>query len=127
LSNDHIDQFVEVVSPYQVQPFLKLCIQATVETISFMGISVRMITRVLTQVIESLCILHDSAGSLGQSQEFIELLLNVSFWNVVRSESGPEFVPCDDMTSWLHGIIMVPPYAGGAAELLSHEECHVHV
>jgi hypothetical protein len=54
--------------------------------ISFTGISVRMITRVLAQVIEGLCILHNSAGSLGQSQEFIELSLNESFWNVVRSE-----------------------------------------
>jgi hypothetical protein len=95
--------------------------------ISFTGVSVRMITYVLTQVIESLCILHDSAGSLGQSQEFIELSLNESFWNVVRSESGLKFVPCDNMSCRLHGIIMVPPYAGGAAELLSHEECLVRV
>jgi hypothetical protein len=79
LSNGHIDQFVEVVGPYQVQPFLKLCIQAKAETIPFTGISVRMITHVLTQVIENLCILNDSAGSLGQSQEFIELSLNESF------------------------------------------------
>jgi hypothetical protein len=86
-----------------------------------------MISRVLAQVIEGLCILHDSAGSLGQSQEFIELSLNESLWNVVRSKSGPEFVPCDNMTSRLHGIVMVPPYAGGAAKLLSHEECLVHV
>jgi hypothetical protein len=127
LSNGHIDQFVEVVGPYQVQPFLKLCIQATAKTIPFTGISVRMITRVLAQVIEDLCILHNSAGSLGQSQEFIELSLNKSLWNVVRFESGPEFVPCDNMTSWLHGVIMVPPYTGGAAELLSHEECLVPV
>jgi hypothetical protein len=86
-----------------------------------------MITRVLTQVIENLCILHDSAGSLGQSQEFIELSLNKSLWNVVRSESGPEFILGDNMTSWLHGVIMLPPYAGGSAELLSREECLVRV
>jgi hypothetical protein len=58
-----------------------------------------MITRVLAQVIKNLCILHDSAGSLCQIQKFIELSLNESLWNVVRSESGPEFIPCDDMTS----------------------------
>jgi hypothetical protein len=81
-----------------------------------------MITRVLAQVIEGLCILHDSAGSLGQGQEFIELSLNESLWNVVRTES-----PCDNMTSWLHGIVLVPPYAGGAAKLLSCEECLVRV
>jgi hypothetical protein len=86
-----------------------------------MGISVCMITCVLTQVIEELCILHDSAGSLSQSQKFIELSLNESLWNVVCSESGLEFIPCDNMTSWLHSVVMVPPYAGGAAKLLSHE------
>jgi hypothetical protein len=86
-----------------------------------------MITRILAQVIEGLCILHDSAGSLGQSQEFIELLLNESLWNVVCSKSGPEFIPCDNMTSRLHGVVMVPPYAGIAAKLLSREECLVRV
>jgi hypothetical protein len=86
-----------------------------------------MITRVLTLVIEGLCILHDSAGSLSQSQEFIELSLNESLWNVMRSESGLEFIPCDNMTSRLHGVVLVPPYAGGAAKLLSREECLVRV
>jgi hypothetical protein len=66
-----------------------------------------MITRILAQVVEDLCILHDSAGSLSQIQKFIELSLNESFWNVVCSESGPEFVLCDDMTSRLHGMVMV--------------------
>jgi hypothetical protein len=36
------------------------------EAISLSGISVRMITRILAQVIEDLGILHDCAGSLGQ-------------------------------------------------------------
>jgi hypothetical protein len=92
------------------------------EAIPFSGVSVRMITCVLTQVIEGLCILHDSVGSLSQSQEFIKLSLHESFWNMVCSESGPEFVPCDNMTSRLHGVVMVPPYVGGAAKLLSREE-----
>jgi hypothetical protein len=86
-----------------------------------------MITRVLAHVIEALCILHNSAGSLGQSQEFIELSFNESLWDVVRFESSPEFIPSDNMTGQLHGVVMVPPYAGGAAKLLSHEECLVRV
>jgi hypothetical protein len=97
LGNGHIDQFIEVISPYQIQLLLKLGIQASTEAISFADVSVCMITRVLAQVMENLCILHDSAGSLSQIQKFIELSLNVSLWNVVRSESGPEFVPRDDM------------------------------
>jgi hypothetical protein len=31
------------------------------------------------------------------------------------------------MTSRLHGMVMVPPYMGSAAELLSYEECLVLV
>jgi hypothetical protein len=92
------------------------------KAISLAGVSIRMITRVLAQVIKNLCILHDSVGSLSQIQKFIELSLNESLWNVVRSESAPKFIPCDDMTSRLHGITMVPPYAGGAAKLLGCEE-----
>jgi hypothetical protein len=81
-----------------------------------------MITRILAQVIKYLRILHDSAGSLSQIQKFIELSLNESLWNVMCSKSSPEFVPGDDMTSRLHGMIMVPPYAGSAAKLLGYEE-----
>jgi hypothetical protein len=127
LDNGHIDQFIEVIGPYQVQPFLKLCVQASMEAISFAGISVRMITRVLAQVIEDLCILQNHAGPLSQGQEFIELSLNKSLWNVVRFESSPKFVPCDNMTNRLHGVVMVPPYAGSAAKLLCRKECLVRV
>jgi hypothetical protein len=122
LSNGHIDQFIESVGLYQVQPFLKLYVQASTEAIPLSGVSVRMIPRILAQVIEDLGILHDSAGSLSQIQKFIELSLNESLWNVMRSESGLKFVPRDDMTSRLHGIVMVPPYVGGAAKLLGCEE-----
>jgi hypothetical protein len=97
------------------------------EAIPFMGVSVHMITRILAQVIESLCILHNSAGSLGQSQKFIELSLNESLSNVVRSESGPESIPCDNMTSRLHSVVMVPPCAGGAVKLLGCEECLIRI
>jgi hypothetical protein len=127
LSNGHIDQLVEIAGPHKIQPFLELGVQASTEAIPFWGVSVRMITCVLAQVIDGLCILHDSAGSLGQSQEFIELPLNKPFWNVMCPEGSPEFIPCDNMTSRLHGVVMVPPYVGGAAKLLSHEECLVRV
>jgi hypothetical protein len=69
-------------------------------------------------VVEDLCILHDGAGSLSQIQKFIELPLNESLGNVMCSESGPEFIPGDNMTSRLHGMVMIPPYAGSAAKLL---------
>jgi hypothetical protein len=78
LSNGHVDQLIKNVSPYQVQLFLKLGIQSSVKTISFTGITVRMVSRILAQVIENLCVLHDGAGSLSQVQKFIELALNES-------------------------------------------------
>jgi hypothetical protein len=81
-----------------------------------------MITRVLAQVVEGLCILHDGVSSLCQIQKFIELSLNESFGNVVRSESGPKLISSHNMTSWLHGMILIPPYAGSATELLSCKE-----
>jgi hypothetical protein len=46
---------------------------------------------------------------------------------VVCSKSGLKFIPCDDMTSRLHGVVMVPPYAGSAAKLLCRKECLVRV
>jgi hypothetical protein len=125
LSDGHIDQFIEVIGPYQIQSFFKFGVQASMKTILFAGISVCMITRVLAQVVEDLCILHDGAVSLNQIRKFIELLLNESFGNVMHSESSPELIPGDDMTSRLHGMVMVPPYAGSAAKLLGCEECLV--
>jgi hypothetical protein len=102
--------------------FLKFGVQASTETITFAGVCVRMIARILAQVIEDLCILHDGAGSLSQIQKFIKISLNESFGNVVHSESGPEFIPGDHMTSRLHSMVMVPPYVGSAAKLLSCKE-----
>jgi hypothetical protein len=67
LSNGHIDQLVESVYPHKIQSFSELGAQATTEMISFLGIGVCMVVRILTQVIESLCVLHYSAGSLSKS------------------------------------------------------------
>jgi hypothetical protein len=63
LSNGHVDQFIEIIDPYQIQSFLKFVVQASAKTISFAGITVRMVSRVLAQVVENLCVLHDGAGS----------------------------------------------------------------
>jgi hypothetical protein len=94
LGDGHIDQLIEIVSLYQIQSFLKFGVQASTEAISFASVCVRMITRVLAQVVEDLCILHDSAGPLSQIQKFIKLSLNESFGDVVRSKSGPKQRRC---------------------------------
>jgi hypothetical protein len=80
-----------------------------VKSISFVGIIVRMVSRVLAQVAENLCILHDGVGSLSQVQKFIELSLNESLGYVVRSKGGSKLVPSDDMIGMLHGVKMIPP------------------
>jgi hypothetical protein len=109
LSNGHVDQFIEIIGPYQIQSFFKFGIQASAKTISFAGIIVRMVSHVLAQVVENLCVLHDGAGSLSQVQKFIELSLNESLGYVVRLKGGPELVPGDDMIGRLHGVKMIPP------------------
>jgi hypothetical protein len=81
-----------------------------------------MVSRVLAQEVKDLCILQNGTGSLSQIQKFIELSLNESFRDVVRSKSGPKLIPSDDMTGRLHGMIMIPPDAGSAIELLGCKE-----
>jgi hypothetical protein len=66
-----------------------------------------MVSRVLAQVVKDLC---------------IKLSLNESFRDVVSSKSGPKLDPSDDMTGRLHGMILIPPDAGGATELLGCKE-----
>jgi hypothetical protein len=109
LSDGHVDQLIEVISPNQIQSFFKFGVQASAKTISFAGITVRMVSRVLAQVVENLCVLHDGASSLSQVQKFIELSLNESLGYVVRSKGSPKLVPGDDMIGRLHGMKMIPP------------------
>jgi hypothetical protein len=73
------------------------------------GIIVRMVSRILAQVVENLCVLHDGAGFLSQIQKFIDLSLNESFRYVVRSKRNPKLVPSDDMIGRLHSTIVIPP------------------
>jgi hypothetical protein len=120
--NGHIDQLIEIIVPYQIQSFFKFGVQASAKTISFTGIIVRMVSHVLAQVVENLCVLHDGVGFLSQIQKFIELSLNESFGDVVRSKRSPKLVPSDDMIGRLHGVKMIPPYAGSATELLGRKE-----
>jgi hypothetical protein len=60
-------------------------------------------------VIEDLCVLHNGAGTLGQIEKFIELSLNESLRDVMRSKSGPKIIPSNNMTGRLHGMKLIPP------------------
>jgi hypothetical protein len=90
--------------------------------ISFAGITVRMVSRILAQVVENLCVLHDGAGSLSQVQKFIKLSLTESFRYVMRSKCSPELVPGDNMIGRLHGVKMIPPQTSCATKLLGCKE-----
>jgi hypothetical protein len=92
------------------------------ESISFLGVRVSVIARILALVIESLCVLKYGAVSLGKCQKFIELPLDESFRDMVRPKGGLEFFPGDDMSIRLHGIVVVPPNASSSTELLGCEE-----
>jgi hypothetical protein len=109
LSNGHVDELVKIVGPYQIQSLFKFSIQAPAKTISFAGITVRMVSRILAQMVENLCVLYNYTGSLSQVQKFIQLSLNESFGYVVRSKRSPELIPGDDMISRLHSVKMIPP------------------
>ena len=71
LSNGHIHQLIKTVGADKIETLLELGVKTTTETILLLGIAVCMIARILAQVIEDLCILKHSAGSLCERQEFI--------------------------------------------------------
>ena len=59
LSNGHIDQLITSIWLNKVQAFLELGIEATTKTVALLGVSIRMMARVLAQMIEGLCILKN--------------------------------------------------------------------
>jgi hypothetical protein len=68
-----------------------------------------MVSYVLAQVVENLCVLYDGAGPLSQVQKFIELSLNESFGDMVHLKRSPKLIPGDNMIGRLHGVKMIPP------------------
>ena len=47
LSNGHIDQLIISIWLNKVQAFLELGVEATMETVALLGVSIRMMARVL--------------------------------------------------------------------------------
>jgi hypothetical protein len=71
LSDGHIYQLIKTVGANQIKTLFELGIKTTAETILLLGITVCMMTGVLAQVIEDLCILKHNMVSLSKLQEFI--------------------------------------------------------
>src|SRR5688572_4101131 len=58
-------------------------------------------------------------SSLSEGQKLVELTLQETFGNVMRSERRPELVPTDHVASRQHGMVVVPPKPCGPTQLLS--------
>ena len=71
LSDGHIYQLIKTIGVDKVETLLELGVKTTTETILLLGIAICMMTGILAQVIEDLCVLKHSAGSLCKRQEFI--------------------------------------------------------
>ena len=71
LDPTHIHQLIKTVGANKVKTLLELGVKTTMEAILFLGIRVCMMTGVLAQMIEDLCILKHTTISLGKRQEFI--------------------------------------------------------
>ena len=56
LSNGHVDQLIISIWLNKVQAFLELGVEVTTKTVALLGVSIRMMVRVLAQMIKSLCI-----------------------------------------------------------------------
>jgi hypothetical protein len=112
LGQGHVNQLTKGIGLHKVQTFFELSAQAPTKTILLLGVTVSMITRVLTQVIKSLCILQYGAGALGECQELIQFPLHQSCEYMMCSKSIPKFFPGDNIAINLHGITVIPPDTG---------------
>jgi hypothetical protein len=99
LGDGQVDQLIEAISPDSVETFPQLGIETPVEAVSLLLIGISMITCILAQVVEGLSVLQYRAGSLIECQEFIQLAIKNSGWNMVPSESSLEFLPRHFMIS----------------------------
>ena len=97
LSNGHIYQLIITIGADKVERLLELGVETTLESILLLGISVCMMTGILTQVIKDLYILKHGAGSLCKRQEFVQLPIHESLGNMMRPKGGPEFFPIDNI------------------------------
>jgi hypothetical protein len=71
LSDGLIHQLIKTVGADKVETLLELGVKTRAETILLPGIAVCMMTDILAQVIEDMCVLKHSAGSLCKRQKFI--------------------------------------------------------
>jgi hypothetical protein len=86
-----------------------------------------MISGILTQVIEGLCLLQHSAIPLSKCQKFIKLSVHDSCWYMMPSESGLELSPFHNVVNWLHSKEVVSPCSRRSVKLLGGEPDLSHI
>jgi hypothetical protein len=91
------------------------------EPIPLLLISVCMISGILTQVIEGLCVLQHSVIPLSECQKLIKLSVHDACWYMIPSESCLELSPFHHVVNWLQSKEVVPPCPRGSAKLLGGE------
>jgi hypothetical protein len=96
-SDGQVNQLIISVYLDGVQAVLELGTKSSAEAITLLSIGVSVIARIPIKVIESLGILEYVAGTLSESQEFIQFPFHGPFCNVMGSEGILEFVPSDNM------------------------------
>jgi hypothetical protein len=93
VGDGQVDQLIEAIIPDSVKAFPQLGVETPAEAVSLLLIGISMITCVLAQVVEGMSVLQYRAGSLIECQEFIQLAIKNSCWDVVPFESSLEFLP----------------------------------
>jgi hypothetical protein len=115
LSQSHVNQLTEGIRLDKVQTFLELSAQTSTKTILLFGIIISIITRILTQVIKSLCILQYGVGALSKCQELSQFPFHQPFRYMMCPEGIPEFFLGDNMAISLYSTIIIPPNTGSSA------------
>jgi hypothetical protein len=93
LGDGQVDQLIEAISPDSVETLTQLVVETPAEAVSLLFVGISMITCILAQVIKGLSIMQYRASSLIECQEFVQLAIKNSSWDMVPSESSLEFLP----------------------------------
>lgn len=123
LGDYQVDQLIVAIGSDSVEEFLELSVEASSEPVPLLFLGVSMVTLILSQIIECMCIVEYCAVPLSQRQEFIKLVVHEACWDVIPSEHCLKLVPSNLVVSWLHGAGVIPPCPSGSTKLLGGESC----
>ena len=117
----HIINWSIAVGPDGVETIPELSAEPPSESVPLLLICIRMISRVLAQVIKGLGILQHCPVALSECQELIEFPVHDPGWYMVSSKSCLKLPPLHLSVLWLHSKKMIPPSPCRSAKLLGGE------